>query len=213
MEMRTTSVGIAGGSGSGKSTLVRQLSERLGLEYCRILRHDDYYRDLSAVPQALRATLDFDDPGQLETSLLVRHLDELRAGRPVEAPLYDFSTHTRRPETRRLEPAPILLVEGILLFADPELARRFDLRVFLEAPAELCFRRRLDRDLAERGRTPESVRRQYETTVLPAYRAHVEPSRREADLIIDTSRPLASAVESLARELAVRAGLPGPAAR
>lgn len=206
-------VGIAGGSGSGKTTFARQLQHQLGPDFCRIMRHDDYYRDLATIPVEERERVDFDRPDQLETELLVAHLDLLRDGCAVEIPVYDFASHTRRPETRRLEPAPIILVEGVLVLAEPRLCQGFDLKIFLEAPESSRIDRRLRRDVVERGRSEDSVLRQLEVTVLPAHRTWVAPSRQQADLILDTSQPRERAVEFIARGLkswaGERSGSPG----
>ncbi len=194
-------VGIAGGSGSGKSTLIARLVGQLGPERCAVLSQDDYYRDLSRLPEMQRERFDFDRLEQLETELLVQHIKALKAGHGVEVPSYDFATHTRRPLRRRVEPAPVLLVEGILLFASAELRQTLDLRIFLSAPAHLRLQRRLERDVNFRGRRPEAVRRQWQESVLPAHRRLVEPSRRHAHLIINTAGAWEPAIRLLCAAL------------
>lgn len=197
----TMAVGIAGGSGSGKSTLVQRLVEALGRDRCTVLSQDDYYRDLSSFPPELREQVDYDRPEQIECDLLARHIAELKAGHGVEAPCYDFATHTRLPQTRRIEPAAILLVEGILLFASAALRELLDLRVFLAAPASIRLQRRLERDVTFRARSPEAVRRQWLHSVLPAHRRYVEPSRRHAHLVIHTGGDWEPAIRLLSTAL------------
>jgi uridine kinase len=189
-------VGICGGTGSGKTTVAQALLERLGPANALLLSHDSYYRDREHWPDSLRAINNFDHPDALETSLLVHHLDELGAGRAIEVPAYDFSTHRRRTdESVRLEPRPIALVEGILLFAEPDLRRRLDLALWIEADADLRIARRMARDIRERGRSPESVVEQYLGTTRPMHREHVEPNRGAADLVIPGDRPVDRALD------------------
>lgn len=177
-------IGIAGGSGSGKTTVSQTILQRAGPQRVAYIQHDSYYKDLSALPPAQRATTNFDHPNSLETDLMVEHVRELRAGHAVEVPSYDFTTHTRRKETERVEPRPIVLVEGILLFTDPRMRKLCDLKLFVDTDADIRFIRRLQRDLEERGRTTESVIQQYQATVRPMHLEFVEPSKRYADLII-----------------------------
>ena len=177
-------IGIAGGTGSGKSTVASVILSRVGKERIAFLLHDAYYRDRSHIPFPERAEANFDHPDQLETSLLVKHIGELRAGRPVEMPVYDFRTHSRTDRTVRVEPRPVIIVEGILLFAEPELRACFDIRLFVDTDADVRFIRRLQRDIAERGRNVESVISQYQATVRPMHLEFVEPSKRWADVII-----------------------------
>lgn len=180
----TTLVGIAGGSGSGKTTLARQLIERVGQGVVALLAQDAYYRELpSHDPDAIEAH-NFDHPDALELDVLAHHLAELKAGRAAETPIYDFSTHKRTAATRRVEPGPVVIVEGILLFALPELCRQFDLRVFVDTPADVRLSRRMRRDVVERGRSWEDVLRQWEATVRPMHDVFVEPSKRHAHLIV-----------------------------
>ncbi|RLC61741.1 MAG: uridine kinase [Chloroflexi bacterium] len=182
--MRPIVIGVAGGTGSGKTTVANQILRRVGAEHVAYIPHDAYYRDLSHLPPCQRAQVNFDHPDSLETELLIEHLKELRAGRAVEIPIYDFTTHTRMPETRRVEPAPVILVEGILVFAESQLRELFDVKLYVDTDADVRFIRRLRRDIEERGRTVDSVCEQYLSTVRPMHLEFVEPSKRYADVII-----------------------------
>ncbi len=177
-------VGIAGGTGSGKTTLAEKIVAALPTGQALLLQHDGYYRDRSHLPPAERARMNFDEPEATENELLAQHLDALRAGQAIEAPRYEFSTHTRRTETRRLDPCPIVVVEGILLFAVASLRDRFDLRLFVDTPDDLRLLRRIKRDLLERGRDIGSIEAQYLTTVRDMHELHVAPTRRHAHLIV-----------------------------
>jgi uridine kinase len=177
-------IGIAGGTGSGKTTIANVLIDRVGAEYIAFLPHDAYYKDLSELPKAQRELINFDHPDSLETSLLVSHLRQLKRRNPVETPIYDFTRHARTSETTPIQPQPVILVEGILVFAESELREIFDVKIFVDTPADIRFIRRLQRDIVERGRTVESVIQQYETTVRPMHLEFVEPSKRHADVII-----------------------------
>jgi uridine kinase len=175
-------IGIAGGSGSGKTTVAAALVA--SIEGVAWIQHDAYYRDRRELGYEARTVLNYDHPDALETDLLVRHLELLREGRTVERPVYDFSTHLRSHEIVSVEPAPVVVVEGILVLADRALRSMFDLRIFVDADPDVRLARRLERDIAERGRSPESVIRQYLATVRPMHLEFVEPSKRYADLII-----------------------------
>lgn len=177
-------IGIAGGSGSGKTTVSQAILQRAGLKNAVYIQHDSYYKDLSDLQPAQRATTNFDHPNSLETELMVEHVRQLKAGHPVEVPTYDFTTHTRRQETIRLEPRPVVIVEGILLFTEPKMRELCDLKLFVDTDADIRFIRRLERDIAERGRSLESVIKQYQATVRPMHLEFVEPSKRYADLIV-----------------------------
>jgi uridine kinase len=177
-------VGIAGGTGSGKTTVAHALAAALPAGRCVTIEHDAYYRDQGHLPEHERAKINYDHPGSLESSLLAEHLRELRAGRAVEVPIYDFSTHTRRFETRHVDPARVIIVEGILTFAEPELRDQLDIKIFVDTDADIRLMRRIRRDLEHRGRTFQSVRDQYYATVRPMHIEHVEPSKRWADLIV-----------------------------
>lgn len=182
--MKPVIVGVAGGTGSGKTTVSQAILDRVGRDRIAYIQHDSYYRDLSHLPLEERSRVNFDHPDSLENDLLLEHLRQLAAGRPVEVPIYDFTTHTRRPETRRVVPHRVILVEGILIFADKALREMMDVKIFVDTDADLRFLRRLQRDIAERGRTMESVIRQYLETVRPMHLEFVEPSKRYADVII-----------------------------
>ena len=177
-------IGIAGGTGSGKTTVAQTILGDVPEGSVAYIAHDAYYKDLADLPPTQRESLNFDHPDSLDTPLLVTHLRELQAGRSIDMPVYDFTTHARRVEKRQVGPRRILLVEGILIFADPELRSLFDIKIFVDTDPDLRFIRRLQRDIAERGRTIESVIRQYLTTVRPMHLEFVEPSKRYADLII-----------------------------
>lgn len=177
-------VGVAGGTGSGKSTVVKRIVDSIGPSRVSVLQHDRYYRDRNDLRLEERAALNHDHPDSLETDLLVRHLDALREGRAVETPSYDFARHARTGVTDTITPNRAIIVEGILLFTDAELRRRMDVKVFVDTDADDRFIRRVRRDIAERGRTLESVIEQYLTTVKPMHLEFVEPSKRYADVII-----------------------------
>ncbi len=182
--MQSAVLGLAGGSGAGKTTLVDGLSSRLGGDVS-VLWFDEYYHDLAHLPPERRAVANFDHPDSLDEALLIDHLDGLLAGRPVDVPVYDFATHTRTGRTRRVEPQPVVVVDGILVLAVPDVRSRLDLAVFVDAPAEVRLARRMDRDVRERGRTMASVRAQFEATVAPMHEAFVDPSAENADLRLD----------------------------
>jgi uridine kinase len=182
--MRSIVIGVAGGTGSGKTTVAREILERVGTIHIAYIPHDAYYRDHSHLPLEERAQVNYDHPNSLETELLVEHLKELRAGRSIEIPVYDFTTHTRTQQTRRIGPAPVVLVEGILVFAERELRDLFDVKLYIDTDADVRFIRRLRRDIEERGRSAESVCDQYLSTVRPMHLEFVEPSKRYADVII-----------------------------
>jgi len=177
-------IGVVGGSGAGKTTLVWGLADRLGADVS-VLWFDEYYHDLVHLTPDERALVNYDHPDSLDVDLLVSHLDGLLAGRPAEVPVYDFTTHTRTGTTRRVDPRPVIVVDGILVLAFPVIRERLDVSVFVEAPAEVRLARRLNRDVRERGRTPESVRTQFAATVAPMHDAFVSPCRDLADLTLD----------------------------
>jgi uridine kinase len=177
-------IGIAGGTGSGKTTVAEVILKRVGADRIAFLAHDAYYRDLEALPRAQRDTINFDHPDSLETDLMVRHLEALRRWEAVEIPVYDFTIHSRTARTLRIEPQPVILVEGILVFAEPALRSLFDVKIFVDTDPDIRFIRRLQRDIEERGRTAGSVIQQYQTTVRPMHLEFVEPSKRYADVII-----------------------------
>ena len=177
-------IGVAGGSGSGKTTVVRRIVDSLGPEQVTLLDHDRYYRDRNDLRLEERAALNYDHPDALETDLMVRHVRALRAGQAIEAPQYDFTRHARLTETDTFQPRRALIVEGILIFTDAALRDLMDIKVFVDTDSDTRFIRRLQRDVAQRGRTMESVIDQYQNTVKPMHREFVEPSKRYADVII-----------------------------
>ena len=177
-------IGIAGGSGSGKTTVAQTILSRVGRERIAFLQHDSYYKDLSGLPPVQRAEINFDHPDSLESDLLIQHIASLRDGQPVQVPIYDFATDRRTGKTFTVEPCRVILVEGILIFVEPELRKMFDVKIFVDTDADLRFIRRLERDITERGRSTESVIKQYQSTVRPMHLEFVEPSKRYADVII-----------------------------
>ena len=177
-------IGIAGGSGSGKTTVAQEILQRVGPDRIAFLQHDSYYKDLSGLPPAQKAEVNFDHPNSLETELLIQHIASLRDGKPVEVPIYDFSTHSRTSQTFKVQSRRVILVEGILIFTEASLREMFDVKIFVDTDSDIRFIRRLERDLAERGRTTESVIKQYQSTVRPMHMEFVEPSKRYADVII-----------------------------
>jgi uridine kinase len=183
-ETRPMVIGVAGGSGSGKTTIARAVVELVGPELVTLIQHDAYYRDLAHVELPERMKTNFDHPDSLETELLIHHLQELRSGRDVEVPVYDFSLHTRTADTVHVAAEDVVMVEGILVFAEPELRKLMDLRIYIDTDPDLRFIRRLERDISERGRTVESVTAQYLNSVRPMHLQFVEPSKRYADIIV-----------------------------
>lgn len=177
-------IGIAGGSGSGKTTVAQAILQRVGPDQIAFLQHDSYYKDLSGLPPAQRAEVNFDHPHSLETNLLIHDISALRDGKPVEVPIYDFATHSRTSRTFTVAPRRVILVEGILIFAEAALREIFDVKIFVDTDSDIRFIRRLQRDISERGRTTDSVIRQYQATVRPMHLEFVEPSKRYADIII-----------------------------
>lgn len=182
--MQPVVIGVAGGTGSGKTTVAREILKRAGTKQISLIQHDAYYKDLSDLPLAQRAMFNFDHPDALDNELLIAHLKELKAGRAIEMPVYDFKTHTRTKQVQRVEPSRVILVEGILIFADKQLRDLMDVKIYVDTDPDIRFIRRLQRDIAERGRTMESVIHQYLTTVRPMHQEFVEPSKRYADVII-----------------------------
>jgi len=177
-------IGICGGTGSGKTTVANRILETVSADEVVFIQQDLYYRNLKDMPLDYRNAANFDHPDAIDNELLANHLKKLRAGEPVELPIYDFRTHTRLPATTRIEPKSIVIVEGILIFAEPRLLEQMDIKVFVDTPDDVRFIRRLQRDIAERGRTLDSVIEQYLATVRPMHMQFVEPSKRFADVII-----------------------------
>jgi uridine kinase len=194
-------IGIAGGTGSGKTTVARKIVAALPAGQVQLVQQDSYYRDRSHLDAAARAAINFDEPDALENERLAQDLALLRAGQPVSAPIYDFATHTRRPETRRLDPCPIVVVEGILLFAVEAVREQFDLRLFVDTPDDVRLLRRIKRDLVERRRGIEAIEAQYLSTVRAMHEQHVVPTRRHAHLIIPEGGENAQALDVIVGRL------------
>jgi uridine kinase len=204
-------IGVAGGSGSGKTTVSTALLERVGTEHIAYLEHDAYYKDLRDLPFSQIQIINFDHPDSLETDLLIQHVKQLKLGQAVNIPVYDFTTYRRTDKIKVVDPQPIILVEGILLFAEPELRKLFDVRIFVDTDADIRFIRRLKRDISDRGRTVESVIDQYLNSVRPMHLEFVEPSKRYADVIIPEGGKNVVAIEMVAAR--VRSMLENPEQR
>jgi uridine kinase len=199
---------LAGCSGSGKTTLAAELARTLGGVH---FHFDNYYRDLSHLPLTERARQNFDDPALIESPLLIEHVAALAQGHPIERPVYDFATYIRVPgQTEPFSPGPYVVVEGLFALYYPELLPLYQLRIYIDTPDEVCFGRRLKRDVHDRGRTPDSVRRQFEATVRPASLAFVRPSAANADLTVDGTGALDWKVERVVTEMRARGLLHGP---
>ena len=177
-------IGIAGGTGSGKTTVANEILRAVGRDTAAYLPHDAYYKDLSNLPAAQRAMVNFDHPNSLETELMIEHVKALKAGEVVKLSIYDFANHARTDEYITIKPSPVIIVEGILIFTEAELRNLFDVKLFVDTDADIRMIRRIRRDISERGRTIESVLTQYEKTVRPMHLEFVEPSKRYADVII-----------------------------
>jgi uridine kinase len=203
-------IGVAGGSGSGKTTVVRRIVESLGPDEVIVLEHDRYYRPRNDLRLEERAALNYDHPDSLDTDLLVSHLCELRGGRAVDLPVYDFALYTRLAAPERVEPRRAIIVEGILIFTDAELRRLMDVKVFVDTDADTRFIRRLQRDVADRGRTVQSVIDQYLGTVKPMHLDFVEPSKRYADVIVPQGGHNSVAIDMLLTLIRALAARPGP---
>ena len=181
--MESLIIGVAGGSGSGKSTLTRLLKEKFGAAVT-LMNHDDYYKAQDDVPFEDRCKRNYDHPDAFDTDLLIAHLKALKAGLPIECPVYDYSQHNRSKETRVVDPAPVILVDGILILENKELRDLFDIKIFVDTDADVRVLRRIMRDTKERGRSLDSVINQYLNTVKPMHEAFVEPSKKYADIIV-----------------------------
>ncbi len=201
-------IGIAGGTGSGKTTVAKKLLAALPPHRVIMIEHDAYYRDRSDLTPEERAEINYDHPAALESDLLAEHLRDLRAGRPVEVPTYDFVTHTRRPETRTTYPSEVIIVEGILVFVEAKVRAQLDIKIFVDTDPDIRVFRRIRRDLEERGRTFSSIRDQYYSTVRPMHLQFVEPSKRWADLIIPEGGENKVALEVLLGKLQNAMALP-----
>ena len=176
-------IGIAGGTGSGKTTLMKNLVQRFG-GAVTVLSHDNYYKRHDELPLEQREQLNYDEPAALETDLMARHLECLRRGEAIDCPVYDFSVHNRSNETVRIEPNPVIIVEGILIFENEPLRELMDIRIFVDTDADVRLCRRIKRDVNKRGRTLESVLQQYQQTVKPMHEKYVEPSKRFANIVV-----------------------------
>jgi len=177
-------IGVAGGSGSGKTTVSQAILQRVGPERITFLQHDSYYCDLAHLPLEQRRQMNFDHPNAFDNALFIAQLDTLLRGEPIAIPTYDFATYTRGAATVAAQPQAVILIEGILIFADAALRERMDIKLFVDAESDVRFIRRLQRDLVERGRSVDSVIEQYLKTVRPMHQEFVEPSKRDADIII-----------------------------
>jgi uridine kinase len=206
---RSVILGVAGGSGSGKTTVVRRLIDELGgHDDVAVLHHDAYYRDAAHLPPEERAEINYDHPDSLETELLIGHLGHLLEGRAVEAPVYDFAHHVRTDRTERIEPRPVIILDGILILWDRRLRELMDVKIFVDADADVRLGRRLRRDMEERGRSPDSVLDQYMATVRPMHLEFVEPSKRYADVIIPRGGHNPVGVEMVVATVRSRIGRP-----
>jgi len=194
-------IGLAGGTGSGKTTVARNILGRLALDSITVFQQDAYYRDLTDLQPAQRTTRNFDHPDSIEIELFVSHLQELRDGRPIEQPVYDFTRHARTDRTTRVEPRDVILTEGILLFHFPEVRRLLDVKIYVDTPPDIRLLRRFRRDISERGRTFESVSEQYVRTVRPMHEEFVEPSKRFADVIIPEGGENEIAIDMIASRI------------
>ncbi len=199
--MNNLIIGIAGGSGSGKTTLALRLKEQFGEDEVRLISHDSYYKRHDDLPFEERCKLNYDHPDAFDNALLIYHLQELKAGRAIDCPVYDYANQNRSDKVQHIEPAPVLIVEGILPFVEPELCAMFDYKIFVDTDADERILRRLVRDVKERGRSLDSVIEQYLTTVKPMHEAFVEPSKRNADIIVPNGGENTTAIEMLAHHI------------
>ena len=183
MDNKILVIGIAGGTGSGKTTLMNNIIERFG-DVVTVLSHDNYYKRHDEMPYEERCKLNYDEPAAFDTSLMVYHLDQLRHGYAIDCPVYDFTVHNRSDATIHLVPKSVIIVEGILIFENQELRDLMDIRIFVDTDADVRLCRRIKRDVNKRGRTLESVLRQYQETVKPMHERYVEPSKKYADLVV-----------------------------
>lgn len=184
MTVKPLIIGVGGGSGSGKTTVVRHILNSIGEDNIQLLQHDSYYRDLKHLPLEERKKQNFDHPSSLETELMIRHVDALKNGYQVAVPVYDFAAHTRSDETEKVMPKEIILLDGILIFTEPELRNQMDIKLFVDTDDDVRLLRRIKRDIMERGRELDGVMHQYEQYVRPMHLEFVEPSKRYADIII-----------------------------
>lgn len=194
-------IGIAGGSGSGKTTLMKNLVERFR-EHVTVLSHDNYYKRHDELSYEQRCLINYDEPDAFETDLMACHLDRLRHGESIECPVYDYTVHNRSDETVRIDPRPVIIVEGILIFAEEKLRELMDIRIFVDTDADIRLCRRIKRDVNKRGRTLESVLMQYQQTVKPMHEKYVEPSKKYANLVVPEGGKNHVALEMIAQRIA-----------
>ena len=194
-------IGVAGGTASGKTTVSKKILDMIGADHIAYLEHDAYYRDLSHLPFTERQTMNFDHPESLENELLITHLEHLLRDQIINVPIYDFAQYIRTELTRQVNPKPVILVEGILIFVDKKLREMMDIKIFVDAPADLRFIRRLKRDIAERGRTVDRVIDQYLKTVRPMHQEFVKPSKQHADVIIPRGGQNIKAIDMIAAQI------------
>jgi uridine kinase len=190
-------IGICGGTGSGKTTIARSIVDAVGADRVVLVEQDSYYRNLADMPLDERHQANFDHPDSIDSDMLVNHIMRLKQGLPIEMPLYDFVTHTRSDKIETIEPKPVVIVEGILIFAEPRVLDLLDVRVFVDTPDDVRLMRRLKRDINERGRTFERTLEQYERTIRPMHFEFVEPSKRHADVIIPEGAQMGISVKLL----------------
>ena len=207
--MEPVVIGVAGGTGSGKTTVAHEILKRAGTKQISLIQHDAYYKNLADLPVARRAMQNFDHPDALDNDLLIAHLRQLKATQTIEIPVYDFTSHTRTEQTQLVGPNPVILVEGILIFADKALRELMDVKIYVDTDPDIRFIRRLQRDIAERERTMESVIRQYLATVRPMHQEFVEPSKRYADVIIPEGGFNQVAIEMIAARIQALLGKAG----
>ena len=184
MKQKTILVGVAGASASGKSLLANTLVEELQSEHVCVISEDSYYKDQSHLSMEERVRTNYDHPESMDHTLMLEHMNLLKEGKPVDVPMYDYTEHNRKSETRRIKPARVIIFEGILLFTQPEIREAFDLRFYMDTPLDICLIRRQKRDILERGRDLDSVIKQYLETVRPMFLQFIEPARQHAHLII-----------------------------
>jgi uridine kinase len=194
-------VGIAGGTGSGKTTIAKNLMKHLPKGDCVLIDHDSYYKDHSDLPPEERLKLNYDHPDSLDNELLIEHIKGLKSGNSIDKPVYNFVTHAREDKVEKLEAAPVVIVEGILVFADEILRELFDIKIFVDTDADLRVIRRVRRDMEKRGRTFNSIRKQYYSTVRPMHIQFVEPSKRWANIIIPEGGENKIALDIVAEKL------------
>ena len=199
--MKHLIIGIAGGSGSGKTTLAYHLRDCFDKDEVRLISHDSYYKRHDELPFEERCKLNYDHPDAFDNDLIVAQLKELKAGRAIDCPVYDYTIHNRSDKVEHIEPAPVLIVEGLMPFVEPELRVLFDYKIYVETDADERIVRRILRDVKERGRSLDSVIEQYRTTVKPMHEAFIEPSKRYADIIIPNGGENGPAVEVLAHHI------------